>query len=556
MQKKINMIKFLYIENYAIIDKLEMNFNDGFSIITGETGAGKSILLGAISLIMGKRASLNFLKNKNKKCIVKVSFDIKKYNLNFFFLKYNIKNQEFTILKREISAKGKSTAFINGKKVNLKILNELSKNLIDIHSQNQNLILEKNNFQMEILDIVAKNEILLKNYQKIFYELKKVKEKLKINLLEKEENKKNLDFFQYQFDELEKANLKEDEEKKLEKELNILNNYKEIKIKMSKLSLLIYENENSIVNKLDESELLIKNISSYFPQIGEINKRLKTAKIEMEDIFREAEILNENLEYDKEKTEIISDRLDLIFSLENKHKVQTISELLKIKVNLGKKLFSLENKEIFIKKLENEIIYYNNKLQNFGKKLRKIRKKNVKYIEKFIISQMINMGIINVNFKISIENLKKPNLYGLDEVKFLFSANKKMEMQELKKFASGGEKSRLILSIKFLISKSISLPTIIFDEVDTGISGEISHKMGKIIHKMSKNIQIINITHSPQIASKADFHYLVYKEENENSSNTKIKLLNKKERIIEIAEMLSGENITKASIRNAKELLK
>ncbi len=550
------MIKFLYIENYAIIDKLEMNFNDGFSIITGETGAGKSILLGAISLIMGKRASLNFLKNKNKKCIVKVSFDIKKYNLNFFFLKYNIKNQEFTILKREISAKGKSTAFINGKKVNLKILNELSKNLIDIHSQNQNLILEKNNFQMEILDIVAKNEILLKNYQKIFYELKKVKEKLKINLLEKEENKKNLDFFQYQFDELEKANLKEDEEKKLEKELNILNNYKEIKIKMSKLSLLIYENENSIVNKLDESELLIKNISSYFPQIGEINKRLKTAKIEMEDIFREAEILNENLEYDKEKTEIISDRLDLIFSLENKHKVQTISELLKIKVNLGKKLFSLENKEIFIKKLENEIIYYNNKLQNFGKKLRKIRKKNVKYIEKFIISQMINMGIINVNFKISIENLKKPNLYGLDEVKFLFSANKKMEMQELKKFASGGEKSRLILSIKFLISKSISLPTIIFDEVDTGISGEISHKMGKIIHKMSKNIQIINITHSPQIASKADFHYLVYKEENENSSNTKIKLLNKKERIIEIAEMLSGENITKASIRNAKELLK
>ncbi len=550
------MIKFLYIENYAIIDKLEMNFNDGFSIITGETGAGKSILLGAISLIMGKRASLNFLKNKNKKCIVKVSFDIKKYNLNFFFLKYNIKNQEFTILKREISAKGKSTAFINGKKVNLKILNELSKNLIDIHSQNQNLILEKNNFQMEILDIVAKNEILLKNYQKTFYELKKIKEKLKINLLEKEENKKNLDFFQYQFDELEKANLKEDEEKKLEKELNILNNYKEIKIKMSKLSLLIYENENSIVNKLDESELLIKNISSYFPQIGEINKRLKTAKIEMEDIFREAEILNENLEYDKEKTEIISDRLDLIFSLENKHKVQTISELLKIKVNLGKKLFSLENKEIFIKKLENEIIYYNNKLQNFGKKLRKIRKKNVKYIEKFIISQMINMGIINVNFKISIENLKKPNLYGLDEVKFLFSANKKMEMQELKKFASGGEKSRLILSIKFLISKSISLPTIIFDEVDTGISGEISHKMGKIIHKMSKNIQIINITHSPQIASKADFHYLVYKEENENSSNTKIKLLNKKERIIEIAEMLSGENITKASIRNAKELLK
>ncbi|OQX98174.1 MAG: hypothetical protein B6I24_06095 [Bacteroidetes bacterium 4572_128] len=550
------MLKFLYIENYAIIDKLEMNFNDGFSIITGETGAGKSILLGAISLIMGKRASLNFLKNKNKKCIVQVSFDIKKYNLNFFFLKYNIKNQEFTILKREISAKGKSTAFINGKKVNLKILNELSKNLIDIHSQNQNLILEKNNFQIEILDIVAKNEILLKNYQKTFYELKKIKDELKINLLEKEENKKNLDFFQYQFDELEKANLKENEEEKLEKELNILNNYKEIKIQMSKLSLLIYENENSIVNKLEESELLIKNISSYFPKIDEISKRLKTAKIETEDIFREAEILNENLEYDKEKIEIISDRLDLIFSLENKHKVQTIFELLKIKGNLEKKIFSLENKEIFIKKLENEIIYCNNKLQNFGKELRKIRKKNVKYIEKFIISQMINMGIININFKISIENLKKPNLYGLDEVKFLFSANKKMEMQELKKFASGGEKSRLILSIKFLISKSISLPTIIFDEIDTGISGEISHKMGKIIHKMSKNIQIINITHSPQIASKADFHYLVYKEENENSSNTKIKLLNKKERIIEIAEMLSGENITKASIRNAKELLK
>ena len=540
------MLRFLSIKNYALIDQLEINFNHGLSIITGETGAGKSILLGALSLILGKRINKSVLKNKTEKCIIEGHFDTKKYALNSFLKKNKINDENFLILKREISSKGQSRSFINDKVISLKLMKDLANQLIDIHSQDQNLILERHIFQLKVVDLVSKHQNLLKKYRKTFTNYQNTKKKLNELIAENEQNQKDLDYYQFQFEQLENADLQENEQEIIEK----------IKTQLTNFSLLFAENENAILSQLQEGDSLIKKTLKIFPKLKEIENRLESTKIELEDIVQEVENFNNIIEYDKEKIEFLTEKLDTIYQLERKHKVETISELLKIKDDLSKKLNLQDNNDILIENLKKDLILAEKKLLELAEEISQNRKDNIPKIEEKITKQLFQLGILHAQFKIQQKKLNHFTIHGLDDIKFLFSANKKLDLQEVAKVASGGEKSRLMLSIKYLLSKATALPTIIFDEIDVGVSGKIADKMGKIFLEMSKNMQVINITHSPQIASQGDFHYLVFKEDTENATISNIKILNHEEKINEIAQMLSGKYLSNSALQNAKELLK
>ncbi len=549
------MLKTLTIENYALIEHLNINFNAGFSVITGETGAGKSILLGALGLILGNRADTSVLKNKEKKCIVEGQFNIAEFGLKSFFDKEELDYFDECMLRREISPQGRSRAFINDIPVSLTQMKTLSKQLTDIHSQNQNPELRNRKYQLYTLDIFAENKKLLQTYKSLYQDFKNKEKKLSELLAKAEAEKSDRDYWQYRFDELEKANLQADEQNQLEKDFQLIENSADIKLAYESAFQNLSENDFSAIQKIIAASDFLNKIKKILPEAAQYRERLESCKIELQDIASELETKAEDIEYNPDEAQAVNDRLNLIYELQKKHKVETIEELLSIKQKLFEKISDIESYDEQIINLEKELNNLKTQANNKATELHKTRTKAAKNFEKEIQKLLKRLGMPNAVFDIQISDNETLNEMGKDQVEFLFSANKNAPPADIAKIASGGEISRLMLSLKAIIANSVKLPTIIFDEIDTGISGDIADKAGNIMKQMSANMQVIDITHLPQIAAKADNQYIVYKTENKNSTHTKVKKLNKQERISEIAKMLSGENISEAAIKNAQALL-
>ena len=550
------MLKSLVITNYAIINQLEIDFDNGLNIITGETGAGKSIILGALSLLLGQRADSSVLKNNDKKCVIEGYFNIEKYNLKNFFDENDLDFEIQTIIRREVSDNGKSRAFINDIPVNLNTLKELGIQLIDIHSQHQNLNLQNNDFQIKVVDILADNLEILKSYNvelKLFHHLKnKITEvKEETELLKKEK-----DFLEFQYSELESAALKDNELEELEIEYNKLTHAEEIKELLSGSINLIAESEINILSNLKSVLNNLQKLKQIDPQNESFYSRLESVYIEVKDVNSEIVIINEKNLIDPERAEFVNSRLNLLYTLQQKHQVKSIGELIGKKEEFKSKLDNIFFSDEKIKQLEIEIDEQFNKVKELAKQISQNRQNVIPTIESEINRLLGELGMKSSTFKIKIEEDKNYTSNGCDEVRFLYSPGKDIAFLDLAKTVSGGEISRLMLSIKSLITKYIDLPTIVFDEIDTGISGEVADMMGNIIKRMSKSMQVINITHLPQVASKGDNHYLVHKINKDNTTETRMKLLSNDERITEVAKMLSGAELTEAAIQNAKELLK
>ncbi len=549
------MLQSITIKNYAIINSLEIEFENGFSIITGETGAGKSILLGALSLILGQRADTNVLKDKKKKCVIEGLFNIDKYKLQNFFKKNDIDFEQETTIRREINISGKSRAFINDTPVNLNKLKELSLNLVDIHSQHNNLLLNKFEFQLKIIDTIAKNSKLLNRYKSNYNKYILLKKELNKTLEKSDKLKADYVYYEYQYKQLEDANLNIENQIELEQELKLLNNAEEIKNSLNNALYELSGDDKTVLELLSSVKRHINSISALYNNALEIHNRLDSCYLEIQDISNEIEILESGIEYNPQRLETVNERISIINELQLKHKANDIAELISIKNTYKNKLDSITSYEDSIIELEKEVSAIEEILVKDCKILSENRKNVIPKIEKKIINQLKQLGMPYVSFKVLFEQNDGFTINGTDKINFLFSANGKTDLQEISKVASGGEVSRLMLSIKSLVSKSMTLPTIVFDEIDTGVSGDIADKMGSIMKKMSSDLQLINITHLPQVASKADNHYLIYKTSRKGDVYTNMKLLTYNERVVEIAKMLSGENLTDAALNNAKALL-
>jgi len=549
------MIQSLKIKNYALIDEINIHFYPGFITITGETGAGKSILIGALSLIIGNRADTSVLKDDSQKCIVEASFDISKYNLKSIFEANDLDFDDETIIRREISSKGKSRAFINDTPVNIRVLKELGANLVDIHSQHQNLILKDSHFQLDVLDAYAAHESLVTDYKTHYKEYRKLKKQHDSLKADAEKNKADMDYYQFQYDQLEKIKLKEGEQEELENELETLNHTEEIKYNLSNAYQLLSNEENSILVQLRDAADSIKKIVEFFPKAKDLGERMESSYIELQDLTNEVDVMNENMEHDPERAEYIRQRLDDLYSLEHKHNVSSDKELMEIKDEVGRKLEAINSYDFKLEEIEKSLNEKKNNLKELADKISENRNKSIPAIEEHITQMLKELGIPNAVFTIEHNKLEDFTEYGQDEVRFLFSANKNVPVEEISRVASGGELSRLMLSLKSLLVETKALPTIIFDEIDSGTSGDIADKMGAIMKKMTVNTQVINITHLPQIASKGDYHFLVYKEDDHDHTYTDIKQLNTEERVQEIAKMLSGEQLTETALQNAREFL-
>jgi DNA repair protein RecN (Recombination protein N) len=549
------MLQSIYIQNYALINELEIDFNKGLNIITGETGAGKSILLGALSLVLGQRADTSVLKDKTKKCFVEAKFQIKQYKIKDFFIQNDLDYEDLTTIRREITDNGKSRAFINDTPVNLAILKDLNNNLIDIHSQHESLLLGDDHFQLSLVDSFADHQELLDSYRNIFEEYNILTTEYKKLINNADKAKADLDYYQYQFNQLEALKLVEGEQDELEAEIEKLNHAEEIKLNLSNSYHLLSGEDISIISNLKQAKSSIESISKYIKEGDSFIQRIDSAYIELQDINNEIEQLNEKIEHDPARIEFIRERLDNIYSLQQKHKVATLKELIKIKEELQQKIDSINSYDFETEKIKKELNVLYGELSELSNQIHENRKNVIPKIENKVIEILRQLGIPNADFKVEQILSEEFLPTGKEIIRFLFSANKNVALEELSKVASGGEISRLMISIKSLIVETITLPTIIFDEIDAGTSGEIADKMGSIIKRMSENMQVINITHLPQIASKGDFHYLVYKKDNHETTNTYIKLLSQDERINEIAKMLSGEALSDAAIKNARVLL-
>jgi len=547
------MISNLKIRNYALIENLEIGFHSGYITITGETGAGKSILMGALSLILGQRADTAVLLKKNEKCIVEGQFRIND-SYGKFFSENDLDFESDTLLRREILPGGKSRAFINDTPVTLNVLKELGDQLVDIHSQHQHLQLSDHQYQLQVVDYVGNNRDALREYQEIYSDfLHRQAERSQL----KEEIDKisgELDFLQFQFDELEKANLKEGELDELENEINQLEHAEEIKLSLTN-SVEAVSGEGQILSLLAEAQNLQKRIREIHSPSAEFYERLESVRIELKDLSEEMNGRSEKMEYDPDKLQALRDRVDMINGLLQKHRVKELGDLIQLKESLNEKLSILSFSDESLIKIDKEIASLDQNLRDRAAKMHIAREKAGKYIEGQIASQLGQLGIPNATFIVRIDKLAEPGRQGMNDVRFLFSANKQAPPEEISKVASGGEKSRLMLTIKSLLSDYKGLPTLIFDEIDSGVSGEIAEKMGSLMKKMSGGRQVIAITHLPQVASLGEEHFLVYKEEEERSTVTRIRKLSRDERITEIAKLLSGEKLTEAAISNAKELL-
>ena len=549
------MLKSLHVRNYALIRHLEIEFRPGFTIITGETGAGKSILLGALSLLLGNRADTSVLKDKEKKCIVEGSFDISPYGYHSFFTVNDMDYDDHLIIRREISPGGKSRAFINDTPVNLHLLRELGIRLVDIHSQHENLHMGEHGFQLMVLDTVARNRALLSAYQDQFHRFTDLVSDL-AGLKEKAgKSKTDLDYYTFQYQQLGEARLSTGEQQGLEQELQTLDHAGDIKRNLHLVYYLLSDHENSVVNKLVEAIHALESISAFYPAASELADRIRSAMIELQDIAEEVETSGADIEMDSGRQQIVRERLDMLFDLMQKHGVNDVDGLIRLQAELDARIQDIASYDKQIEKLEKELTEKRGQLEKQAAELTARRKKILPEIESEVNGMLKVLGIPNALFRVEHRELDDFNENGKDEVEFLFSANKQVLPQEISKIASGGELSRLMLSIKSLLSDSLELPTIILDEVDSGVSGEIAEKVGAIMKKMSDGKQVINITHLPQVAGKGDFHYLVHKYDEAGATITDIKLLDDEDRVLEIARMLSGEELTEAAISNARELL-
>ena len=549
------MLTQLSIKNYALINELKIDFSSGLSIITGETGAGKSILLGALGLVLGNRADSSTLKDNSKKCIVEAKVSIANYNLREFFEEVDLDYEDHTIIRREILPSGKSRAFVNDTPVNLSILNDLRSNLIDVHSQHQTLSLSDTNFQFSVIDALAKNASKIESYKKGLIKLKNLKKQLEDLKTSQREANQQHDYNLHLFNELNDANLEIDEQEILEEKLEKLNNIEDIKIILSEALEISINEEIGLQTLLNTLENRLSKISSFSKEYKDLSDRITSVKIELDDIVSELEDENENVEFNPNEAEELNDRLQLIYNLQKKHYVNSNKELLEILEELSNKIIAVESSEEVINQKESEIKEVEQKLNDLAEKISKARQKVIPSLQSALQSLLSDLGMQNARFSIKV-NLKDSYFSnGKDELQFLFSANKGGSFGELKKVASGGELSRIMLVIKKILSENISLPTIIFDEIDTGVSGEISNKIATIMQQMSKQMQVITITHLPQIAAKGNNHYNVYKEDINNTTTTNLRLLNPDERIVEIAEMLSGKEFSETAITHAKELL-
>lgn len=549
------MLQSISIQNYALINKLEIDFSNGFSVITGETGSGKSILLGALSLVLGQRAEMNVLKDKDKKCIIESSFSISRYKLEKFFTENELDYEEETLLRREILPNGKSRAFVNDSPVSVKVLKELGFRLIDVHSQNQNLVIGSFDYQVGIVDTYASNSEVLKNYQSQFEKFQNLKQELKKQEELAAKEKADLDYFQFQLEQLIDAKLINDEQNEMEVELETLNHAEEIKSGLFKAYGNLSEGEFPIVSQLKDARNAIAQIQNVYPDAEALHERLESAYIELQDLSQELEQINESVDLDPSRIEFLNQKLDAIYSLQQKHHVGSVEELIQIREDLTQKVDKIVGGDDFIEDLKKQLVKQEELLQKASEKLTKSRTKVLSDIEKTIVAQLVQLGIPNANFKVDMQIKEDFHYLGHDFLTFLFSANKNGQLEEVQKVASGGELSRLMLSIKYLVSSSTALPSIVFDEIDTGVSGEIADKMGAMMNKMAENIQVISITHLPQIAGKGKNHYKVYKADDELETFSNIVLLDEKNRIEELAKMLSGSDLTQAALDNAKVLL-
>ena len=550
------MLTRLRIQNYALIRELDVDLRPGFSIITGETGAGKSILLGALSLILGQRADSSVLKDKSVKCVVEAVFRVDGLGLEELFLANDLDFDNFAIFRREINPAGKSRAFINDSPVMLKTMQDIGIHLIDIHSQNQNLELNTQAFQLMVVDICAGNQELLVTYKENYKDFRKLISDLADAELMAEKSKADLDYFQFQFDQLYKAALTENEQELLEKELEILTHAEEIKAGLSNVSELLNGENISALIQVKTSIGLITKLNNFLPDAKGLAQRLVSLYVDLKDVADEAGSIGEKVEYDPDRIGSINERLDLIYSLQQKHHVKSVDELIVLRNSLEAKILAVSSTEEEIQRLVQLKDLKKAEVEDLSNRLSVKRQSVVVEIEMRVIRQLLQLGMPNSKFKVEISSLLSPGSHGMDTVSFLFTANKNGVLCEISKVASGGEMSRVMLAIKALISKSKALPTIIFDEIDAGVSGDIAERMGIILKEISTDMQVINITHLPQIAAKGDHHFLVYKQDSESETTTRLKLLTKTERIEELAKMLSGENITAAAILNAEELLK
>lgn len=553
------MLKQLYIRNFTLIDTLDIHFNPGFSVITGETGAGKSIILGAINLLLGQRADVKSIKSNSSKCVIEAHFDISRYNMQDFFTENNIDFDDTDcILRRELNSSGKTRSFINDTPVALNLMRTFGQQLIDIHSQHQNLLLNEEDFQLNVVDIIAKDRELLIKYKEHFNAYKDAKKAVDRLCKEIEENKKNEDYIRFQLKELTEAELKDGMQEELERESEKLSHVEEIKTALysAGTSLNSYESDNNVLDKVKEASRSIIGITSIYPEISSISDRLESCFIELKDISDEINSEADNIEFDPSRLEQINSQLDKIYSLEQKYHVSNIADLINIQNNLEKQISNIDNSDEELDKLKSEEARLLKECEAIASELTEIRTKASKVIEQEMRNRLIPLGIPNVRFSIKIEN-KNISEDGHDRISFLFSANTSTPVQPVAQVASGGEIARVMLSLKAMISGAVKLPTIIFDEIDTGVSGKIAEKMGDIMQEMGKaNRQVISITHLPQIAAKGTTHYKVFKEETEHGTSSRMLILSKDERTKEIAQMLSGSEISDAAINNAKELLK
>ena len=551
------MLKQLYIKNFTLINELNIQMHPGFSVITGETGAGKSIILGAIGLLLGNRADSKSIKAGRDRCVIEAHFDLSKYDMQQFFTDNDIdEDLSDTIIRRELTAAGKSRAFINDTPVSLTKMRELGEQLVDIHSQHQNLLLQKEDFQLNVVDIIAQDEKQRKNYEAAYNQYKQANQKLNALKAEIEKNRENEDFLRFQFKELDEAQLQNGEQEEQEQEYEMLSHSEDIKTALYQADNHLSGDDGNIIERLKQTSEQLANIKDVYPEVTELLERIDSSYIELKDIAQEVNGLTDHVEFDPARLETINERLDKLNSLQQKFHVRDLGELIETYHQLKEQLSHIDHSDEDVEALEQEVTQLLENAQKQAKELTAIRTKAAKKVEEEMKQRLIPLGIPNVRFSISLT--EKPLSHdGGDKVSFLFSANKSTPLQPVTQVASGGEIARVMLSLKAMISGAVKLPTIIFDEIDTGVSGKIAEKMAQIMVEMGNHErQVLSITHLPQIAAMGSHHYKVSKEETDNGTISRMTELSQQERVQEIAQMLSGSDVSEAALANAKELLR
>lgn len=550
------MLHSLYIQNYALIEKLDIGFERGFSVITGETGAGKSIILGAIGLLLGQRADVRSIRAGASKCIIEARFDISRYNMKAFFEENELDYEDECILRRELYASGKSRAFINDTPAQLSQMKELGEQLIDIHSQHQNLLLNKEGFQLNVLDLLAHDEEELNAYQKVYKEWKLAQNELEQLKERMTRDKADEDYVRFQWEQLDEAHLVAGEQEELEREAETLSHAEDIKAGLYRVVQVLSSDEGGLLTGLKECCNVMTGLQQVYPGAEELAVRLESSYVELKDISQEVSGREESIEFNPERLAEINERLNQIYTLQQKHRVSTVAELIILRDEYASRLVAITSSDDDLEVLKQRCEHLYVEVCRHADSLTEARKRAAQEVELQMATRLIPLGMPNVRFVVDMGRRKEPGVHGMNTVNFLFSANKNGTLQNISSVASGGEIARVMLSVKAMIAGAVKLPTIVFDEIDTGVSGEIADRMADIMQEMADNErQVISITHLPQIAARGHTHYKVYKKDNETETNSHIRRLTDAERVEEIAHMLSGATLTEAALNNARALL-